>query len=103
MSMRERDIEAALVSRVKGLGGIAYKWVSPAHRGVPDRLVLLPGGVVCAVEVKAKGKHPTTLQARTLRTLDALGLQTAVVDSIEAVAGLLDHLTQQCPSDQDAA
>ena len=38
--------------RVKDIGGIAYKFVSPAHRGVADRLVVLPGGVVWFVEVK---------------------------------------------------
>ena len=44
--MRERDIEAYLRDRVKALGGIAYKFVSPGHAGVADRIVCMPGGVV---------------------------------------------------------
>lgn len=51
--MRESDIERRLVQGVKKLGGRAYKFVSPGNVGVPDRLVVLPGGVVLFVEVKA--------------------------------------------------
>lgn len=53
-AMREKNIEAHLVKRVKALGGVAYKFVSPAHRGVADRLVVLPGGVVWFVELKSE-------------------------------------------------
>ena len=48
--------------RVKEIGGIAYKFTSPAHRGVADRLVVLPGGVVWFVEVKKVGGRMSTLQ-----------------------------------------
>ena len=40
--MRERDIEQYLARKVKAMGGIAFKFVSPRHAGVPDRLVCLP-------------------------------------------------------------
>ena len=53
----ERDIERHLVRRAIEQGGKAYKWVSPGHVGVADRIVLLPGGVVWFVELKtAKGR-----------------------------------------------
>lgn len=42
--MRERDVERYLRERVKQLGGRAYKFVSPGNNGVPDRIVMLPGG-----------------------------------------------------------
>jgi len=60
--MRERDIEAYLRDRVKALGGIAYKFVSPGHAGVADRIVCMPGGVVWFVEVKAPGGKLSPLQ-----------------------------------------
>ena len=44
--MKESEIEARLVRGVKALGGVAYKFVSPGNVGVPDRLVVLPGGRV---------------------------------------------------------
>lgn len=42
-SIRESGVEKELVARVQGAGGEAYKFTSPGRRGVPDRLVLLPG------------------------------------------------------------
>ena len=42
--MREKTIEAKLVQTVRSMGGLAPKFTSPGLDGVPDRLVLLPGG-----------------------------------------------------------
>jgi hypothetical protein len=58
----EKNIEAHLVKRVKEIGGMAYKFVSPAHRGVADRVVCLPNGVVWFVELKAPGGRLSPLQ-----------------------------------------
>ena len=60
--MLEKQIEAYLVKRVKALGGVAYKFVSPAHRGVADRVVCLPGGVVWFIELKTEGGRLSPLQ-----------------------------------------
>ena len=51
--MRERDVERYLRERVKQLGGRAYKFVSPGNNGVPDRIVMLPGGKLFFVELQA--------------------------------------------------
>lgn len=60
--MLEKQIEAYLVKRVKELGGVAYKFTSPAHRGVADRVVALPDGVVWFVELKTEGGRLSPLQ-----------------------------------------
>lgn len=60
--MRESTIEKHLVAKVKAMGGMAYKFTSPAHRGVADRVVVLPGGVVWFVELKAPGGRLSELQ-----------------------------------------
>ena len=60
--MREKDIERKLIKEVKKAGGICPKWVSPGFDGIPDRIVLFPGGKVGFVEVKALGKKPRPLQ-----------------------------------------
>jgi hypothetical protein len=44
MQIDEKTIEKKLVNTVKSMGGIAPKFVSPGFDGMPDRLVLLPGG-----------------------------------------------------------
>ena len=56
--MREKSIEQELVRAVRTAGGLCAKWVSPGLDGVPDRIVLMPGGRLAFVEVKAPGKSP---------------------------------------------
>jgi hypothetical protein len=60
--MLEKQVEAYLVKRVKELGGRAYKFTSPAHRGVADRIVCLPNGQTWFVEVKTEGGRLSELQ-----------------------------------------
>ena len=60
--MREQRIERQLVQQVSKLGGLALKFVSPGMAGVPDRLLLFPGGKAVFVETKAPGKKPRPLQ-----------------------------------------
>ena len=60
--MLERQVEAHLVKRVKALGGMAYKFTSPAHRGVADRIVCFPNGSTWFVEVKTEGGRLSELQ-----------------------------------------
>ena len=54
--MREKHIEQKLTSKVNAMGGMAIKFTSPGLDGLPDRLILLPGGMVAFVEVKATGE-----------------------------------------------
>jgi hypothetical protein len=52
--MLERDIEKKLAALVKKLGGLSYKFVSPGCDGVPDRIVITPGGAVVFWELKTE-------------------------------------------------
>lgn len=83
--MRENVIESYLRDKVKGLGGKAYKFVSPGNAGVPDRTVLLPRGRIIFVELKAPGKKPTALQNLQHGKLRKLGFEVLVIDSKEKV------------------
>lgn len=51
----EKEFEADLRRLVSSYGGMCLKWVCPGWVGVPDRLVLLPGGRVLFVELKQPG------------------------------------------------
>lgn len=57
--MLEEELERKLVNEVKQLDGRAYKFVSPGNAGVPDRLVILPGGKVGFAEIKRPGRKNT--------------------------------------------
>lgn len=81
----EKEIEAYLRTRIKKLGGVAYKFTSPGNDGVPDRLVLLPGGQTEFVELKAPGKKPSKLQMVQINRIKALGFKVYVIDSKEKV------------------
>ena len=90
--MREKEIEKKLVKKTKALGGIAPKFVSPGHSGMPDRLVLLPGGRMGFAEVKAPGVKPRKLQIAMHRVLRRLGFKVYVLDDPEQIAGILDDI-----------
>lgn len=79
--MLERDVEKALVKRVKALGGMAEKFTSPARRSVPDRLVTMPDGQIIFVELKAPGKKPTKAQERDHTKRRAMGCDVRVIDN----------------------
>ena len=90
--MREKTIEHNLVSAVKNMGGIAPKFVSPSFDGMPDRLVLLPGGRLAFVEVKAPGKEPRPLQKARHRLLRQLGFKVFILDSAEDIQTILSGI-----------
>lgn len=90
--MREKTIEQHLVKAVKNSGGIAPKMVSPGFDGMPDRLVLLPGGKIGFVEVKAPGKEPRPLQVARHGLLRRLGFKVYVLDDPEQIGGILDEI-----------
>ena len=91
--MLEKDIEAYLYKEVKKRGGVAWKFVSPGHDGVPDRIVSMPGGVQVYVELKAPGKHSTELQKKMQEELARLWQVVYYdVDSKETVNALLAAL-----------
>ena len=90
--MREKDIEQMLVRSVKAAGGICPKWVSPGYDGMPDRIILMPGGKIAFAEVKALGKNPRPLQASRHRLLRRLGFKVYVIDSAEQIGGVIDEI-----------
>lgn len=90
--MREKEIEQKLVAEAKAAGGIAAKFVSSGLDGMPDRLVLLPGGKIGFVEVKAPGKVPRPLQVARHRLLNRLGFQVFVLDNPAQIGGILDAI-----------
>ena len=90
--MKEKIIEKKLVKTVKEAGGIAPKLICPGFDGMPDRIVLLPGGRMGFVEVKAPGKVPRPLQEARHRMLRRLGFQVYLLDAVDQIGGILDAI-----------
>lgn len=88
-SYRERDIERRLAAAVKKHGGLCPKFVSPGTDGVPDRIVLMPGGRLAFVEVKTPGMTLRPLQVQRKRQLELLGFKVYVLDAAEQIDEIL--------------
>ncbi len=80
MTELERDIEKKLRTKVERCGGKCLKWVCPGWSGVPDRIVLLPGGRIFFVETKRpKGGMLSKLQEKWQKWLTDLGFSVWVI------------------------
>lgn len=92
--MRESMVERHLRERIEKAGGKCWKWVSPGRRGVPDRIVIMPNGVIAFVETKAPGKTEEKLQKVVHRYLVERGaLVFPSVDSYAEVDYVVNYLT----------
>lgn len=84
MTKLEKEVESALRTLVRRHHGKCLKWVSPGAAGVPDRIVLMPGGRVYFVELKRpKGGETGALQLWWRQQLVGLGMTHCFVRSPE--------------------
>ena len=91
--MQEKEIEEKLRKGIKEIGGLCLKWVSPGYTGVPDRLILLPGGIIRFAELKAPGKKERLRQKVVQRILSDMGfIVYSSVDSVDKV----QHIVSEC-------
>lgn len=86
----EKTIEAYLRNQVKKRGGIAFKFVSPGYNGVPDRLIVMPGGSMYFVEVKNERGRLSPLQVQCHKMLKTLGVHVYVIWSKEDVDAFME-------------
>jgi hypothetical protein len=92
--LAEKAIESYLNKRVKAVGGLTYKWVSPGCIGVPDRIVVLPGNRIYMVEVKQQSGRLAPIQRQVHATLARLGVQVLVFYNKEDIDSWLANLGQ---------
>lgn len=77
--MLESEVEKKLVQGVKKMGGLCLKWVSPGFAGVPDRIVILPGGTVFFVELKQDRGRLSPRQKVVHKKLKELGISVITI------------------------
>lgn len=85
---REKDIERKLKREVERNDGICFKFLSSVS-GVPDRLILLPGGRMFFVETKRRGEKPRPLQERQIKKIRDLGFEVYVLDDEKEIRDLV--------------
>lgn len=91
--MKESTIEARLRKGVERAGGRCLKFVSPGHTGVPDRIILMPGGRVYFAETKAPGEKERPRQEYVQRKLRGLGFRVfSSVDCDERLGEVMKQI-----------
>ena len=90
----EKTLEARLVREIEARGGMALKYTSQFHRGIPDRICLIPPGILTFVELKSTGQKPTKLQEHAMEKLTSLGFDCLVIDTTEKLEEYLGHVDQ---------
>ena len=97
--MREKVIEQQLVKAVRAAGGLCPKLVCPGMDGMPDRLLLFPGGRLAFVEVKAPGKKPRPLQLLRHEQLRTLGFQVFTLDALSQISEIVLSAKEVLPNE----
>jgi hypothetical protein len=90
MADNEKLIEKTLAAEITKLGGWSFKLPCVYVSGLPDRLCLLPGGVIFFAELKSTGKKPTAVQKLIHEKIRRLGFEVYVIDSIEQLLKILN-------------
>ena len=93
--MIESTVEKRLCKKVKNeLHGLALKFVSPGLSGVPDRIVLLPGGRMYFVELKAPGREMRKLQRWVASKIEALEFKVLTINTPEKVDAFIREVRE---------
>ncbi len=90
--MNEKQIEAKLVQGVRANGGLCFKFISPGNAGVPDRIIIAPGGRVYFVELKTERGRPSEIQKRVMREMQKRGADVRLVKGLIAVEQFLEEM-----------
>ena len=88
--MLEKQIEAAVCKYAKEKGFLTYKFSSPNHVGVPDRLFVAPYRQAFWIEFKREGGKATAMQEREAQRLRDCGFEVYLVDSVEDGKTVID-------------
>ncbi|GHU77032.1 hypothetical protein AGMMS49992_23820 [Clostridia bacterium] len=75
----ESMVEKTLRNYVEKAGGLCIKLPPTAKAGIPDRLVILPGGRIIFVEVKRDYGSLSRSQVECHRQLESLGCEVKVL------------------------
>lgn len=89
--MKESQIEAKLVRMVRNQGGLCFKFVSPGNPGVPDRLIILPGGRVVFVELKTEIGRLANIQKWQLAEMQKRGADVRVLKGLDQVKRFVEE------------
>ena len=77
---------------VRSRGGLCYKFVSPSNPGVPDRIVITPGGRTIYVELKTEIGRLANIQRWQLDEMRKRGADVRVLKGLEEVKAFVEEV-----------
>ena len=98
--MKESKIEEWLVCQIKELGGLADKFISPGNPGVPDRIIVMPGGRIIFVELKTEIGRLSGIQKWQRQRYQKLGVDFRLVKGMNAARELVEELKKEVMPDE---
>lgn len=84
MAQLESNLEARMRRGVRRIGGKLYK-LAPTVKGIPDRMVILPGGRLFLVELKAAGGTLSPKQRLVHAEMAELGTHVTVLTGADEI------------------
>ena len=90
--MKESAIESRLEKMVRERGGLCWKWVSPNLPGVPDRIVVLPNGLVIFVELKTEVGRLAKIQKYVIGELYKRNADVRVLRGMQEVKDFVNEV-----------
>lgn len=94
---RERDIERWLKGQVEDMGGLFWKFVSPGNDGVPDRILIMPGGGLVFVEIKTQTGELSPVQRLQISKLEKRRIPVIVIYGMEDAQNYIRILKKMTP------
>ena len=88
----ESQLERKLFERVKKMGGMCLKFVSPGRAGVPDRIILMPCGKIYFVEMKSASGEVNPIQKYVFEKFKNLGFEVKILNSDEKIKNFLQEI-----------
>ena len=96
--VREADVEQAVCRYAKDKGILVYKFTSPNHRSVPDRIFIPLSGSLFFIEFKRPGGKLTTGQENEIARLQSARQYVYVIDNVDDGKRVIDkHLHSTTP------
>lgn len=77
---------------VKKRGGLCYKFTSPGNPGVPDRIIILPGGRTVYAELKTEIGRLAKVQRWQIERMRELGADVRVLKGMDQVLAFLEEV-----------
>jgi len=94
--MVEKEIERRMCDMIRKRGGLTYKFIT-LESGVPDRIVILPSGVVWFVELKSQKGRLSKIQRHQLARLEKQKANVRVVYGIDEVLKFVEEIFSETP------